>query len=115
MILISNLCNDAGFILGIIAQLVKIIRWVVPILLIVLISFDLFKTLAGQVDEKAKKEAFGKITKRLLYAVIIFLVPTIVNMVLLKIAPLSRDNNGNVKVNTTSTSYLECWNYYYNK
>lgn len=110
----SDMCKDAGFILGLIVQIVKIIRWAVPILLILLITFDLFKVVSGgNVDEKAKKDAFDKIIKRALYAVIIFLIPSILNIILLEIEPLTKDSNGTVT--TTSTSYLGCWNYYYNK
>ena len=109
----SKICQDAGFILGIVVQIVKIIRWVIPILLIVLIVFDIFKMVAGQADDKAKKTMSDTIIKRVLYAIIIFLIPSIVNFVLLKIEPLSVDKDGNIT--GTSTSYLGCWNYYYNK
>ena len=108
-----EICADAGFILGIIAQIVKIIRWAIPILLILLVTFDLVKVVATNPDEKTKKEALGKVVKRVLYAVIILLVPSILNIVLLQIEPITRDSNGNVT--KTSTSYLGCWNMYYNK
>lgn len=109
----SELCQDAGFILGIAAQAVKIIRWVIPVLLIVLISFDLFKVVTTNPDDKAKSDALTKIVKRVIYAVIIFLIPSILNIILLKIEPISKDSDGNVT--TTSTSYVGCWNVYYNK
>jgi uncharacterized membrane protein len=110
----SEMCQDAGFILGIIVQVVKILRWAVPIILILVIVFDLSKVVVNaNPDEKARKEAFDRVIKRVIYAVIIFLVPTIVNIVLLKIEPLSKDSKGNIT--TTSTSYVGCWNYYYNK
>ena len=110
----SEICNDAGFILGIVVQVVKILRWAIPVILILLIIFDLFKVVANtNPDDKAKKDAFDKIIKRVLFAVIIFLIPTIVNIILLKIEPISKDADG--RVTTTSTSYVGCWNYYYNK
>jgi len=109
----SKICQDAGFVLGIITKLVKIIQWAIPILLIVLIIFDLTKAMTGNVDDKAKKDAISKTVQRFIYAVIIFLLPTIVNFILLRIEPISRDSKGNIT--STSTSYLGCWNYYYNK
>ena len=109
----SEMCTDAGFILNTVVQVIKIVRWVIPILLILFIIFDLFKVVTGNPDDKAKRDAFNKIVKRLIYAVIVLLVPTVINIVLLKIEPLTRDNNGNIT--STSTSYLGCWNYYYNK
>lgn len=109
----NQICKDAEFILGPAVQIVKIVRWVIPILLIVLIVFDLSKTLVGQMDDKSKKDVFSKIVKRIVYAVIVFLIPTVVNFILLKIEPISRDSKDNLS--STSTSYLGCWNYYYNR
>ena len=109
----SQICQDTGFIMGILVKAIQIIRFAIPILLIVLIIFDLFKIVAGSADDKAKKTAFDTIVKRVLYAVIIFLVPSIINFILVRIEPLSVDSNGNITGN--STSYLGCWNYYYNK
>ena len=108
----SDICTDSGFILGVIVKIVKIIRIAIPIILIIFITFDLFKAITGNVDDKEKKEAFSKIIKRIIYALIIFLVPTIVNFIFLQIAPVSKDASGH---SGTSTSYLQCWNYYYNK
>ena len=83
----------------------KVLRWAIPILLIVLISFDLFKALTGEVDDKAKKDAISKSVKRLLYALIIFLIPTIVNLVLKNVAPAAENPSG----------WYGCWTHYYNE
>ena len=56
------------------ALLVKVLQYAVPILLIALITYDLFKVVVGNVDEKSKKDATGKAVKRLIYAIIIFLI-----------------------------------------
>lgn len=109
----DQLCEDARFILGPITQIVIILRWAIPILLILLIIFDLIKVIAGQADDKVKKDAFNKIVKRVVYALIVFMVPALVNFILLQIEPISEDPNGTV--NTNSTSYLRCWNKYYNE
>ncbi len=109
----DQLCDDAKFILGPIAQIVIILRWAIPVLLILLVIWDLIKVVAGQVDEKAKKDAFSKIVKRVIYALIVFMVPAIVNFILLQIEPITEDPTG--AVNTNSTSYLRCWNKYYNE
>ena len=108
----DQICQDAYFIMGPAVIIVKIVRFAVPILLILLVIFDFTKALVGQVDDKAKKDAFGKAFKRLIYAMIVFLVPSVINFVLLKIEPISRDPSNTSK---TSTSYLGCWNHYYNK
>ena len=109
--MVLNVCNDAGFILEKIVLIVKIVRIAIPILLIVLVSYDFFKALTGEVNEKTKKDAISNASKRLIYAAIIFLIPTIVNIVLKQIEPISRGDSSN----TTSTSWISCWNQYYNK
>ena len=108
-----QMCYDAEFILNPIVTIIKLAQWIIPILLIILVCFDIFKVIVGHADEKAKNEALSKIAKRLIYAVIVFLIPHIVNFILLKIEPVTIDDN--YAINSTSTSYLECWNYYYNK
>ncbi len=108
----SEICHDASFILKTVVEVVKIVRLVVPILLIVLITFDLVKAMTGNIDDKEKKEAFSKMVKRIIYALIVFLVPTLINFIFLQIAPVAKDTSGN---SGTSTSYLQCWNYYYNQ
>lgn len=111
--MLVNICEDASFILRIVVKLVKVVQLLIPILLIVLVSLDIFKTIAGQVDDKAKKEMSDKIVKRIIYAVIIFLIPVIVNFVFKKIDPLTEDSNG--AITTDSTSWISCWNMYYNE
>ena len=101
-------CGDLGFLLRIVAKVLFYVRIIVPILLIVLIVFDFAKVVTGDADEKAKNEAINKAVKRMIYAVIIFLVPTAVNLifnVVDKNAP--RDNNG------SATSWVSCWKEYY--
>ncbi len=107
----GQFCADAGFVLRIIVKVVKILRWVIPILLIVLVSFDLFKVVSGQVDEKAKKESTTKAVKRVLYALIIFFIPTIVNLVLGQMSAISTEDN----LETNSSTWYNCWLEYYNE
>lgn len=111
--LLVDLCEDAGFIIRIIVKIVKYVHIIVPILLIVLITFDLFKVLVGTADEKAKSEAFNKAVKRFIYAAIVFLVPTIITFIFSKIEGISDDKSK--ATNTTSTSWISCWVSEYNK
>lgn len=68
-------------ILSLVKLVVNLICWIVPIVIIVLTTFDVAKIVtAGNLDDKLKKEVTGKITSRLIYAVIIFLIPTIVTL-----------------------------------
>lgn len=99
-------CEDIGFIVRILAKLVKLLQFLIPILLIVLVMFDLFKVVTSQADDKAKKDASNKIVQRVIYAIIIFLVPTIINFLLASIIP---------KTNGNYPDWYSCWNRYYNE
>ncbi len=109
--ILSDFCTDSAFILRIVVKIVKAVQWIIPILLIVLITFDLLKVVTGQADDKAKKEALNKAVKRMIYAVIVFLIPIIVTFIFNQIAPYTSDTNSN----TDSTSWLSCWNMFYNE
>ena len=111
--LLVDICSDASFILRIVVKIVKVMQLLIPILLIVLVTFDLVKVLTGTADDKEKKEAGDKIVKRIIYAAIIFLVPVIVNLIMKKIDPLTQ--NDSKYTTTTSTSWVSCWNKYYNE
>ena len=72
---------DLVSILSLVKLILNAIRWVVPIILIVLTTLDVAKIVtAGNLDDKLKKEVGQKITTRLIYAIIIFLIPTIVSL-----------------------------------
>ena len=105
-------CGDVSFLLRITVKIVKYMHIIVPILLVILISFDLFKVVAGGADDKIKKEATSKAVKRLIYAVIVFFIPTIINIVFKTIGNFTTDNGGTT---TNSTSWVQCWSVEYNK
>ena len=106
-----DVCTDAGFLIRIIVKLFKYLRFLIPIILVVFITFDLFKVMTGDADDKAKKEAFSKAVKRMIYAVIIFFIPTIITIIFRNIQSVSKDN----KTSTDSTSWISCWLSEYNK
>ena len=69
-------------IMAIVRFIVNVICIAIPIILIVLIILDLAKIVtAGNIDDKLKKEVTSKVVTRLIFAVLIFLVPTIVRLV----------------------------------
>ena len=111
--MLTDVCQDAGFILRIIVNLIKYAHIIIPILLILLITFDLFKVLTGPTDEKSKSEAFSKAVKRLIYAIIVFFVPTIINFVFKTVDRFTDDNSN--ATTTTATSWISCWTEMYNK
>ncbi len=105
MILFDCVNTKAAPIFRIAAKLVHILQFLIPIILIVLVALDLFKAMSNvNIDDKTKKDAMNKILKRLIYAVIIFLIPMVVNFLLDKV----------MKVTNESNNWFSCWTYYYN-
>lgn len=76
-----NVCDTEGFlrIMYFIKLAMNILRFVIPIILIVMIIFDLFKNTISPDN----KDGMKKITNRLIAAVIVFIVPTLVNLVVI--------------------------------
>ena len=77
-------CNDCGLSDQIIAFIYNILKWVkyiAPVLVIILGILDFVKALAAQ-DDDAMKKAQGKFVKRLIAAVLLFLLPLIIDYVL---------------------------------
>ena len=99
--------NNLGFIMRILVAVIKYVRIIVPIILIVMIIVDLTTGMIGSTDEKAKKEASSKAGKRLIYAIIVFLIPTVINIIFKNLDSLVADDNKG-----TPTSWISCWNYY---
>lgn len=76
-----NTCNDLSAVIAIVAFILGIIQWVVPIILIILGTFDLVKAVTQGKEEDIKK---GQkiLIQRLIAAVIVFLVPLLVNILM---------------------------------
>ena len=97
-------CNMRPF-LKILRLVISIIQWSVPMLLIVLGTIDMFKAVANP-DEKVIKDARTSFMKRLLYGVIIFLVPFFVRLILNIVSDnIIKDNNEL----TSATAWIKCW------
>lgn len=81
-----------------------IFQWGIPIILIVLGTIDLGKAVIASKEEEIKK-AQQMLIKRLIYAVAVFFVVTIVTLVFGLFAQTKDSNLTNV-----SDSWLQCWN-----
>lgn len=80
-----NILNDCS-ILGtefnnILQEIFTIIKIAVPILVIVLCSVDIARAVIAQ-DDKAVKEALSSSIKRIIIGVVVFFVPTLINVLL---------------------------------
>lgn len=81
MLILFDWLAQAGVIkvFKLIREILNIVRIIVPIMLIVLSVFDILKVVMNPDEEKNMKK---KLTNRLLAAIIVFLVPTLVNLVM---------------------------------
>ena len=83
-------------VVGLAKMVIKVLQLVVPIGLIIMGTIDMAKAvIAG--EEKKMKEAQKPFIKRIIAAVIVFLIPIIVNMVL-------------SFVTTGNSDWIDCWN-----
>lgn len=78
---IAAACNGLENVVGIVKFALNIIQWVVPIILIVLGTVDLVKAVTQGKEEEIKK---GQkiLIQRIIAAVIVFLVPLIVSIIM---------------------------------
>ena len=93
----SSVCTGGiAEVVGLAKMVIKVLQLVVPIGLIIMGTIDMAKAvIAG--DEKKMKEAQKPFIKRIIAAVIVFLIPIIVNMVL-------------SFVTTGNSDWIDCWN-----
>lgn len=98
-------CGDQDLltILGVVRAAINVLVFVIPIILIVLGIVDLSKAVISS-DEKKTKEAQKMFLTRVIYAVVIFLVPTIVSLLfnLLPDAVFGNEIDG--------YTWRDCWN-----
>lgn len=81
--------------------LMPIVQIGIPLLLIVLATLDLGKAVVSS-DDKEVKAAQSRLIKRVIYAVLIFFVVTIVTLVMNLVAAGGTDAN--------TTGWAACWN-----
>ena len=78
--MIGNIvCEDLIPFFRVLRYILNLIKWGIPIVLIVMVTIDLVKVLTG--NEKDFSNVKSKIFKRVLYSIIIFIVPTIISLI----------------------------------
>lgn len=88
--------NAVGQVVALAKMVVKVLQIAIPVGLIIMGTIDMGKSvIAG--DEKKIKENQGKFVKRIISAVIVFLIPLIINVVLNFVVQDSND-------------WVKCWN-----
>ena len=95
-------------VMAIIRFVVNAICIAVPIILIVLIILDLAKIVtSGKLEDKEKKEVTSRIVTRIIFAVLIFLVPTIVRLIF-GVLPLPKKGD-NSDMSGENATWRDCW------
>ncbi len=102
-------CDKLGFLFRIASYLLTIMMYIIPIVLILLVTIDVAKIVINA-DEKNRKDNMEKIGKRLLYAIIIFLIPTAVKLVF---NSLAKDNPAGYGTDNNVNSWKYCYKKYF--
>ena len=74
---------------------VNLIKIAVPIILIIMGMIDLSKAVMGN-DEKQMKESQSKLIKRVIYAVLVFLVVSVVQLLFSALSNTGAADSGNI-------------------
>lgn len=101
---VSQYCKDLQPIINLIKSVITLLQIGIPIALILFGMIDLGKAvIAGKEDEM--KKAQSTLIKRVIYAVAVFLVVTIVSLVINLVAGAGAENSGN------ANDWRQCWGY----
>ena len=104
MSILAIQCSDVKFLFRIIHYVIDIMRWAVVILLIALVTFDFVKGMVGKSEDEMKKNSTTAV-KRVIWAIVVFLVPLLLRTIL-----------GKTGINTSSDGlvgpldWVKCYN-----
>lgn len=99
---IESACYGFDFLIRIIKDgIFPIMQVVIPIILIVLCTFDLGRAVIGS-DDKENKKLFKRILRRLVFAILIFFIVTVINLIFTMV--------GNITENEDLIRWSQCWN-----
>lgn len=97
-------CSDSNLlsIVQIVKKIVTFVTILVPIILIVIGTFDLLKAVTASKEDEIKA-AQKLLIKRVIYAILIFLIVPILNLIFGVFKP------GDVSGSTYTTEWYDCW------
>lgn len=97
---INDGCGGLLPVVKIVYKAVNILHIVIPIVLIAYATMDLGKAVMAS-DEKKIKEAQGHLIKRIIFAILIFLVPYLVSLIVGLVSAADIDES--------QDEYVNCW------
>ena len=99
---VESACYGFDFLIRIIKDgIFPIVQVVIPIILIVLCTFDLGRAVIGS-DDKENKKILKRIVRRLVFAILIFFIVTVINLIFTMV--------GNITENEALIRWSQCWN-----
>ena len=99
---VDSNCYGFDFIIRVVKEgIFPILQIAIPIILIVLCTFDLGKAVISS-DDKENKKLVKRIVRRLVYALLIFFFVTVINLLFSMI--------GNITENEELIRWSNCWN-----
>lgn len=105
LLLLYSACGDILPILRVIRQgVIPLVQMGIPIVLILLGTIDLGKAVISS-EDKEVKAAQSRLIKRILYAVVIFFLTTIISLVFNLVAK----TNGQGDIKKGAESWATCW------
>ena len=100
---VESACYGFDFLIRVIKYGVfPILQIAIPIILVVLCTFDLGKAVLGS-DDKENKKTIKRMIRRLVYAILIFFIVTVINLIFTIV--------GNITENESLIRWSNCWNY----
>ena len=102
-----QLCYNMRFVWKVLNFIIKIVQWSIPVVLIVIGTVDMFKAMTMADDEKAVVAARNGFFKRIVYGVVIFLVPFLVSTILSFVE--NSLLNGSEDGYGGAMAWLACW------
>lgn len=99
---VESACYGFDFLIRIIKDgIFPIMQIVIPIILVVLCTFDLGRAVIGS-DDKENKKILKRIVRRLVFAILIFFIVTVINLIFTMV--------GNITENEALIRWSQCWN-----
>lgn len=94
--------TDMQTIMDVVKIAMNVLRWIIPILLIILGTIDISKAVTAN-DDKQIKAAQKSFVTRLIYSIVIFLIPTLVSLI------FSLLPDTTFGTNVEGYSWKDCW------